>query len=816
MNPFDIPNELLLAFFQDYIRKSAQNKRPNSVLKKQVPSLSKSSNYENIDIGRPSFRHDLSTASSQDIVSIVWVGCLPYLFPDEEIPVCLLLATANIFLFRIFLPDSDVEGKSLNTLRGVQDALHCFYSFPLTQIREIVVSLFDQGFRIEVSKEGSRGTFSFLTRDASKTSYFLDAVSSVLGFANEKELSVARKKLEGEDNRTMQLPRIIYPDEGKIQALKMQLQEQQLSPFHNRENLISYCIVYERRDNDDGIETYDETNLPYLRSLILTNLRLILCDEDYVHWPLPSFVRSAPLTPQWIVDHLNFVENLIGIDVWEDMRGKQNMTGCYGVSVTFENIANHEHSCCLHSTKIHENESTMDNISNNWHLLFKSQSEREQFIRSVACLWKNRFNQDFKVTYSKTPVSSRGNVKQSSGNICLPSTQNLESPEMFITQDRARVNELFCKNISKSDEDSSAGVQHVMNIGCKPFNYPDIEVPVALILSKCNIYLVCASQHREFILANTICEDQGSSRRLYFNVIRISDLQQVVVGLFDQCFRLETKEPGNTFVCVTRNFDRTNEFIQHLSQNILCLPKMKEITELENKEHRKSIAQIFQMHENEDEKDSELHSRSEFIHPNSRIKFIYPSDETLDKLRHKIADHIQIMDLFTQPDNFGIVLYALIYQISDGITLPYTLIISEKFICLVNEDQVNYPLPMFVQELPDKAQYEVVVCHLLAALVFVEFNDFHSGLFHLAFNTNAVDPAEYEARFQTSSVEEDFSLVTDVNVQKDPNDVDLIRWNLQAHSHIEREKIFSILSKMWSMCFLGKTLPIQKKRSKPN
>lgn len=298
MNPFDIPNELLLAFFQDYIRKSAQNKRPNSVLKKQVPSLSKSSNYENIDIGRPSFRHDLSTASSQDIVSIVWVGCLPYLFPDEEIPVCLLLTTANIFLFRIFLPDSDVEGKSLNTLRGVQDALHCFYSFPLTQIREIVVSLFDQGFRIEVSEEGSRGTFSFLTRDASKTSYFLDAVSSVLGFANEKELSVARKKLEGEDNRTMQLPRIIYPDEGKIQALKMQLQEQQLSPFHNRENLISYCIVYERRDNDDGIETYDETNLPYLRSLILTNLRLILCDEDYVHWPLPSFVRSAPLTPQ--------------------------------------------------------------------------------------------------------------------------------------------------------------------------------------------------------------------------------------------------------------------------------------------------------------------------------------------------------------------------------------------------------------------------------------------------------------------------------------------------------------------------------------
>ena len=816
MNPFDIPNELLFAFFQDYIRKSVQNKRSNSVLKNQVPSLPKSSNYENIDIGQPSFRHDLSAASSQDIVSVVWVGCLPYLFPDEEIPVCLLLTTANIFLFRIFLPDSDAEGKSLNALKGVQDALHCFYSFPLTQIREIVVSLFDQGFRIEVAEEGSRGTFSFLTRDANKTSYFLDAVSSALGFASEKELSVARKKLEGENNRTVQVPRIIYPDEGKIQALKMRLQEQQLNPFDNNENLISYCIVYERRDNDDGIETYNETNLPYLRSLILTNLRLILCDEDYVHWPLPSFVRSAPLTPQWSVDNLNFVENLIGIDVWEDRRGKQNMTGCYGVSVTFENMEDHEHSCGLGSTKIPENKSIIDNISNIWHLLFKSQSEREQFIRSVACLWKNKFDQNFKVTYSKKPVSSRGNVKQTLGKFCLPSTQNLESPEMFITLDRARVNELFRKEIAKSDEDIIAGVQHVMSVGCKPFNYPDIEITVSLILSKCNIYLVCASQHREFILANTIFENQGSSSRLYFNVIQISQLQQVVVGLFDQCFRLETKEPGNTFVCVTRNFDRTNEFIQYLSQNILCLPKMKETTELESKEHRKSIAQIFQMHENEDEKDSDLHSRSEFIHPNSGIKFVYPSDETLDKLRHKIADHIQIMDLFTQPDDFGIVLYALIYQISDGITLPYTLIISEKFISLINEDHVNYPLPLFVQELPDKAQYEVVLCHLLTALVFVEFDDFHSGSFHLAFNKKAVDPVEYEARFQTSSVEEDFSLVIDVNVQKDLNDEDLIRWDLQAHSHIEREKIFNILSKMWSMCFLGKTLPIKKKISKPN
>ena len=39
-------------------------------------------------------------------------------------------------------------------------------------------------------------------------------------------------------------------------------------------------------------------------------------------------------------------------------------------------------------------------------------------------------------------------------------------------------------------------------------------------------------------------------------------------------------------------------------------------------------------------------------------------------------------------------------------------------------------------------------------------------------------------------------------------DEKLLKWRLVAHSYAEREKIFDVLSKMWSNIFPGKTLPV--------
>lgn len=818
-NPFNIQNELLMAFFQDFIHKTSSSKRDNSTKKNPQQT-----NYENIDIGLSFLRHVDGKSVPQDVLSVFWVGCLPYLFPDEEIPVCLVMTTLNLFLFRVFYPET-VESRSFETLAEIQDTMHCFYSFPLRSLREVVVGLFDQGVRIEVSDEGPRGSFVFLTRDANKTSQFLDTLSSVV---NIKSNQLEQTSVDGGNEHST---RVIYPDESKINALKVQLQEQKITPFDNRENLISYCIVYQHRSNeifshrsnDDDLD--GELTAPYLRSLILTNLRVILCDEDYVHWPLPSFVHSAPFTPQWIVDDIYRVENVIGVDLWEDLSGMKTMTGSYGVSITFENLE-----------KEGEEDLPVIEAVCGWNILFQSASEREQFVRSLASIWKNSFEQDLKITKSmfhcKTKdatfgasVKNGGHSKKPSGNVKIPSNQSLEQPEQFVNIDRARLNELFRNDIAHGDDHTVTGVQYVACVGCKPYNYPKLEFPVALLMGKYNIYLICSARNRKYLLANTPFQDQGSSVTLYVSVIPIFDLQQVVVGLFDQCLRLETGLPEHTYVFVTRDFDRNNDFIQRLSQAILALPSQGvkvHDTDATGILRRRTTAEIFQLYKDEDTDSSNYYPQSEFIHPNSNIKFVYPSDELLEKLRVKIIDYLRIMNLFeTLDESLSVLLYALIFQRHGSeLDVPCTIVVSEKFVCLISEDHVNYPLPLFVNELPEQTQYEVTGVRLISSLVRIEFEDFHSGTFTLAFNQSAVDPSYYDARFQTSSLDEDDAcLVTDVNKQPAGGDDDgnqeemnVVTWQLRAHSYLERDKIFNVLSKMWANVFVGRTLPILNKK----
>ena len=812
-NPYQIPKDLLMAFIQNFIKKSNNTSSKKSAdSSSRVHQPSQHTDYENVNIGNSFLKHVTGDVQQQkqNILSVLWVGCLPYLFPDEEIPVAVVITTINIFLFRVFSTSEDDilpnKPTPFDSMTMLEEAMHCFYSFPVNSLREVVVGLFDQGIRIEVNEEGARGTFVLLTRDANKTGQFLDVLTSLV------DVKTGRDAIESSDEKV----NVVYPDESKINAFKAQLEEQEIASFDARENLISYCIVYQIRENPSPKDDFDEKYSYYLRSLILTNMRIFLCDEDYVHWPLPSFIHSAPFTPQWVVDDLNHVEGVVGIDLWEDQ--KQTLRGNYGLTLTFErNSPQNEEG---------EEEEEDDEV---WEITFQCATEREQLVRSLASIWKNSFGQDLKVTKSNrlrstkdqltaTPSSQhvRGHAKKPSGNIAIPSNQSVESPEMFVSIDRTRLNELFRNKIAQG-EDDACSVQYVACLGCKPYTFPDVEVKVAVLLSKHKIYLISSAKDRKFIQANIQFEDHEASSSLYTTSIEICDLQQVVVGLFDQCLRLETGFPEATFVLVTRDFDRTNEFIQRLSQVILSLPKkMNVLEDGSNSEElsRENAAQIFQMFKKEDESSTSYYPKSEFIHPNSSIKFVYPSDELLQKLRIKIKDYISLMDLFPMDNEFGVLLYALIFHKENDVETPYTFVVSETFVCLINEEHASYPLPLFVKELPDKSQYEICDVRLISSLLRVEFNDFHSGEVTLIFNACAVDPAKYSDRFKMGSLENDVCYVTDVNdmtSQSEKNSLEdekLLKWRLVAQSFAEREKIFDVLSKMWLNTFPGKSLPV--------
>ena len=338
-NPFLLKNEILLGFFQEFVQKTLSVKMETEAKGPQVKCRDSFSSlaYQNIGIGAPFLRHTFPTDGQQDVMLILWVGCIPYLFPEEELPVCLVMTNINIFLFRVFLPEDASPNALPKTVKEMKDIFHCFYSFSLKLIKEIVVGLYDQAFRIEVDKEGPRGTFTFLTRHATKTAQFLESYCSVVGHGEEKSSLDMRRRtsfMSGD-----MISSVTYPDETKIEALKSRLTAQDIYPIDDRENLISYCIVYMFVDDGDQDELFCTTDIPVstIKSFILTNLRLFLCDEDYVHFPPPSFAGGPPTTPEWVVDDEKEVADLIGVDLWENTCHGYALTGVHGMTLTFDN-----------------------------------------------------------------------------------------------------------------------------------------------------------------------------------------------------------------------------------------------------------------------------------------------------------------------------------------------------------------------------------------------------------------------------------------------------------------------------------------------
>ena len=338
-NPFLLKTEILLGFFQEFVRKTLSVKLGTEVKGLEVKNRDSFSAlaYQNIGIGAPFLKHALPADGQQDVLLILWVGCVPYLFPEEELPICLVMTNINIFLFRVFLPEDSSPNALPKTVKEMKDIFHCFYSFSLKFIKEIVVGLYDQAFRIEVDDEGPRGTFTFLTRHSTKTAQFLEAYCSVVGHGEEKNSLDMRRRtsfISGD-----MISSITYPDESKIEALKSRLTAQDIYPIGDRENLISYCIVYMFVDSSDQDEFLYTSDIPVstIKSLVLTNLRLFICDEDYVHFPPPSFAASSPTTPEWVVDDEKDVADLIGVDLWENSCHTYMLARVYGMTLTFDN-----------------------------------------------------------------------------------------------------------------------------------------------------------------------------------------------------------------------------------------------------------------------------------------------------------------------------------------------------------------------------------------------------------------------------------------------------------------------------------------------
>ncbi|KAK3700686.1 hypothetical protein QZH41_004690 [Actinostola sp. cb2023] len=713
-NPLRLPDDALENFFKDFLgaTKEASNTADRSyhdgkdrVRNSGIHSTYHSLHADFIDAG--TLNHN--RVQEESVRMALWVGCLPYLFPEHELPVCLVLTDVNIFLFHI-------------------------YHMSLRALKQVVIGLYDQGFRLEVRNDGPRGTFTFLTRDPEKN--------------------------------TSTVPSFLYPDELNLSRLKESLSTVLTDDSVKDEDLLMYSIV--RELPEDSLSDVRKAGIltKRLRSLIVTNSKIFLCDEDHVHWPLPTFVRALPSTPQWVVSKWRELNKIIGIDVF-DLENTNDFVGSYGLSLIFddENSVSEEVESMASET----------HISVCWNLIFRSLDEREQLHRSLSQVWKDHFEADLKVTHSKprslpsppekdtsgyrgdlttspvgTPVESsfrKSHKRMGSDNLPLLKATSLDCLEFLMTLDRKALDGYFNKSIAQKPDNEEEKLLHVLWTGCTPYLFPTKEIQVCILLSNLFIYILADKTDELLISKKKSVKIRGrdkNSKGICYNFVTTLSLQQVCVGLFDQTFRLQGVSKDETFTLITRDFNLTNAFLECLNA---VLSSNTSTLELDRQD---SVTSIYDSHATD-----KTWPKSEFLHSESGVKYVYPSDDTLEILKDAIAKFSQGSDLCSSIYDVTILVYLLVFHEWDsGLEESRTLIIMDTALCLCIEDHANYPLTLFATGLPDNPQYQVWDVRDVETLSRIEFSDFSSCDFTLVFSPSAPECEKNREDFDSASMGE--------------------------------------------------------------
>ncbi|XP_019579879.2 nischarin isoform X3 [Rhinolophus sinicus] len=264
--------------------------------------------------------------------------------------------------------------------------------------------------------------------------------------------------------------------------------------------------------------------------------------------------------------------------------------------------------------------------------------------------------------------------------------------------------EFFHSSVAEVENEE---LRHLMWSSVVFYQTPGLEVTACMLLSTKAVYFVLHDGLRRYF--SEPLQDFWHQKNTDYNsspfhisqcfVLKLSDLQTVNVGLFDQYFRLTGSSPVQVVTCLTRDSYLTHCFLQHL---------MAVLSSLERTPSPEPVDRDF--YSEFGNKTTGKMENYELIH-SSRVKFTYPSEEEIGDLTftvaQKVADPEKAMGL-------SILLYVQAFQVGTpppghcrGMLRPKTLLLTSAEIFLLDEDFIHYPLPEFAKEPPQRDRYRL-------------------------------------------------------------------------------------------------------------
>ncbi|KAI5174467.1 Nischarin [Manis pentadactyla] len=264
--------------------------------------------------------------------------------------------------------------------------------------------------------------------------------------------------------------------------------------------------------------------------------------------------------------------------------------------------------------------------------------------------------------------------------------------------------ELFHSSLAEVENEE---LRHLMWSSVVFYQSPGLEVTACVLLSTAAVYFVLHDGLRRY--SSEPLQDFWHQKNTDYNnspfyisqcfVLKLSELQAVNVGLFDQYFRLTGSSPVQVVTCLTRDSYLTHCFLQHL---------MAVLSSLERSPSPEPVDKDF--YSEFGNKPTGKMENYELIH-SSRVKFTYPSEEELGDLMFVVAQKVADPE---ETPALSILLYVQAFQVgvpppghSKGVLRPKTLLLTSTEIFLLDEDFVHYPLPEFAKEPPQRDRYRL-------------------------------------------------------------------------------------------------------------
>ena len=614
-------------------------------------------------------------------------------------------------------------------------------SVRLCEISKLTVGLFDQIIHFECRALGPLGMFTLFTRAYSITQSLLNSIREVLQTANTVP-EVAHDHTTQPSGPGLQIE---YHGTEQLTLMKRKLFLHSIKDTYNSMSVEEIEGICEEAVRSIDIILYlvvseyctvgsESLLLPV--SLVLTSQMLYLALEDYSDTELKlttlQVLQSQPVSA---LDNIELFRSEQA-DYWVDSE----------VNLYFEGI---------------------EQSGSSWKLIITDAVLKEQFITALKKQWKQEFSRDLKT--STVTVEMRSPVActylrlkhnfQDKPHIVMPQElvdfawQSARSPSAFYG-----VIKRMCPSVKQRQEK----IEFLMLTWCTPYSRPKHLIPTCAILTDLALYL-CTTQH--FYSLATDKSPNSESAVCIFESLNLVQIQEVVLGLFDYHFRLDTNYSTNTYAFLTFDNRQTSQFLSHLSD------KFKKIGN-----------PVLGQEEIPSKEISELDAKFSL----TEVLLSSPSGTEIQTLTEALLfEARKVIPPALLEGSSSIISYLLVlYNIGGSNMQPHAILLTGQALFLCRIDLVSWPIPKFLASPPATLQYEVVDVIAYEWIEGVELVDFKSPAFELVFTPHYTTEMSEETNSNSGSEE-------CIDLSQPP--ASPTRWRLMTKDYKQRSMLMNAL-----------------------